>query len=148
MDKSLIKASCLDKIKSQIQELKNILNQTLIATATDAKSSAGDKHETSVSMAQLEQEKLTHQINVLQAQYETLININTTTKNTSVRLGSLVETSMGWFYIATGIGKFTYKKVEIFAMNNNAPLAQKMVGKSKAEIVIHNNSKIEILNIY
>ena len=104
MDKILVKESCLNKLNSQIEELRNVLNQILIATSTDSKSSAGDKHETSVSMAQLEQEKLTNQINIQQKNYEALLSINALTKNTDVRLGSLIETSIGWFYIAIGIG--------------------------------------------
>ena len=148
MDKILVKESCLNKLNSQIEELRNVLNQILIATSTDSKSSAGDKHETSVSMAQLEQEKLTNQINILQSLYDSLLNINASTENITVRLGSLIETSIGWFYISVGIGKFDFQGIEIFAMNNNAPLAQKMKGKSKADFILHNNFRIDILNIY
>jgi hypothetical protein len=148
MDKTLVKESCLNKIKSQIDDLKIVLNQILIATSTDSKSSAGDKHETAVSMAQLEQEKLMNQINVLQTQYDSLININASTPNSTVRLGSLIETSIGWFFISVGIGKITFQEIEIFAMNNNAPLAQKMNGKSKTDFILHNNIRIDILNIY
>jgi hypothetical protein len=148
MDKILVKESCLNKLNSQIEELRNILNQILIATSTDSKSSAGDKHETSVSMAQLEQEKLTNQINIQQKNYEALLSINALTKNTDVRLGSVIETSIGWLYIAIGIGKFTCNNQEIFAISPSAPLSQSILFKEKNQSIIFNEKIIEIINIY
>jgi hypothetical protein len=148
MDKTLVKESCLNKIKSQIDDLKIVLNQILIATSTDSKSSAGDKHETAVSMAQLEQEKLMNQINVLQTQYDSLININASTPNSTVRLGSLIETSIGWFYIAIGIGKFNCNNQEIFGISLSAPLSQSILFKEKNQTIIFNEKIIEIINIY
>ena len=46
------------QLKFRIDEIQNILDDLLLSGSRDAKSSAGDKHETGVAMAQLEQEKL------------------------------------------------------------------------------------------
>ena len=40
----------------RIDEIQNILEDLHLSGSRDAKSSAGDKHETGVAMAQLEQE--------------------------------------------------------------------------------------------
>jgi hypothetical protein len=50
------------QLKFRIDEIQNILDDLLLSGSRDAKSSAGDKHETGVAMAQLEQEKLRYQI--------------------------------------------------------------------------------------
>lgn len=148
MDKTLVKEACLNKLNSQIEELRIVLNQILIATSSDSKSSAGDKHETSVSMAQLEQEKLVNQINIQQKNYDALLTINASTKNTDVRLGSLIETSIGWFYISVGIGKFNCNNQEIFAISPTAPLSQSILHKEKNQTINFNEKIIEIINIY
>jgi hypothetical protein len=43
------------QLKFRIDEIQNILDDLHLSGSRDAKSSAGDKHETGVAMAQLEQ---------------------------------------------------------------------------------------------
>lgn len=106
MDK--IKAHTLVKLtlEERIQALKNILANSFAAVASeDTKSSAGDKHETAVSMAQLEQEKLTHQINQLLTLQQHFSRIQCDTLHSKVQLGSLILTDKGYFYVSIGLGK-------------------------------------------
>ena len=75
-----------------------------LSGSRDAKSSAGDKHETGVAMAQLEQEKLRYQIHEFQKMQDIVQKINPSKTNSKINLGSLVETDKGWFYISVGLG--------------------------------------------
>ena len=136
------------ELEHRITALKAILTNSYDAVASeDTKSSAGDKHETAVSMAQLEQEKLTHQINqllVLQQQFQ---RIQTDTNHTKVQLGSLLLTDKGYFYVSIGLGKVEQGGKSFFALGMDAPLVRLLVGKQVGESVLFNGSTTEILTL-
>lgn len=70
------------------------------SAANETKSTAGDKHDVSKSMMQLEQEKLSAQLNQLKDQKKVLSQIEVSKDYQKVRFGSLVETNHGNFYIS------------------------------------------------
>ena len=134
-------------LQERIDGLTAILKETYESTAEDSKSSAGDKHETAVSMAQLEQEKLTKQINELLKLQENLQKINPTIVQSKIGLGSLVETNNGWYYFSVGIGTVTVENDVIFAINPKAPIGELLIGKTKGDKVQFNGKTTEILNV-
>jgi hypothetical protein len=136
------------ELEQRITALKAILTNSYIAVASeDAKSSAGDKHETAVSMAQLEQEKLTHQINQLLELQQQFQRILTDTNHTKVQLGSLLLTDKGYFYVSIGLGKVEQGSKSFFALGMDAPLVRLLVGKQVGESVLFNGSTTEILKL-
>lgn len=146
--KETIHQHLLVELEKRIGELKNILNEMFEAAGgTDAKSSAGDKHETGVAMAQLEQEKLTKQINELLKLQENLVKINPSIKHTKVGLGSLVETNNGNYYFSIGLGSIIIDKEIVFALNPKAPIGELLIGKTKGDKVQFNGKTTEILSI-
>ena len=62
MNKIEILEAAKNNLQSKIDGLKIVLDDICNSTSEDSKSSAGDKHETATSMAQLEQEKIGSQI--------------------------------------------------------------------------------------
>lgn len=134
-------------LNKKIIELTAILNETIEATSSDSKSSAGDKHETSVAMAQLEQEKLSKQLNELLTQKNLLKSINPEVKHVKIGLGSLVETDNGWFYFSIGLGSIKIKNISFFALNPTAPLGLLMLGKEENENIIFQNKSFRIKTI-
>lgn len=137
-----------EELVQRISALKTILMNSYAAVASeDTKSSAGDKHETAVSMAQLEQEKLTYQINQLLVLQQQFLRIHADTVHTKVQLGSLLETNNGYFYVSIGLGKITYLETTLFALGMDAPLVKLLIGKQKGDCVVFNGSTTEILNL-
>ncbi len=137
-----------EALERRIIALKTILSDSFSAVASeDTKSSAGDKHETAVSMAQLEQEKLTHQINQLLALQQQFSRIQVNTVHTKVQLGSLLETKNGYFYVSVGLGKVEHENNSIFALGIDAPLVRLLLGKKVGESVEFNGIKTELLMI-
>jgi transcription elongation GreA/GreB family factor len=134
-------------LQERIDGLTAILKETYEATAEDSKSSAGDKHETAVSMAQLEQEKLTKQINEFLELQSTLLKINPERKHASIELGSLVETNNGWYYFSIGLGAVQIEGHTFFAMNPLAPIGKLLLGKRAGEKVEFNGNVTEILSV-
>ena len=148
MDK--IKAHTLVKLalEERISSLKNILSNSFAAVASeDTKSSAGDKHETAVSMAQLEQEKLTHQINQLLTLQQHFSRIQSNRLHSKVQLGSLILTDKGYFYVSVGLGKVEQGNNSIFALGVDAPLVKLLLGKTVGDVVEFNGSTTEIKQI-
>ena len=134
-------------LQSRIDGLTDILKETYEATANDSKSSAGDKHETAISMAQLEQEKLTKQINDYLALQVSLFKINPEKASSKIELGSLVETNNGWYYFSVGLGVFQVREITVFAINPLAPIGKLLTGKIVNESINFNGNITTIFSI-
>ena len=131
----------------RIDEIQNILDDLLLSGSRDAKSSAGDKHETGVAMAQLEQEKLRYQIQEFQKMQDVVQKINPSKTNSKINLGSLIETDKGWFYISVGLGSLTFKEQVIFAINPEAPFGKALIEKEKGDSIHFNGVESEIIQV-
>jgi len=147
MNKEKVHTSVLENLNERIESLNSILKDTFQSTAEDSKSSAGDKHETGVAMAQLEQEKLTKQINEFFLLKDALLKINPTKNHTKIEIGSLVETNNGWYYFSIGLGAIKVGENTVFAINPLAPIGILMKGKSKGDLIEFNKNKTEIISV-
>lgn len=148
MNKELVHQHVCDFLQNKINQLQQILDDICSATAEDSKSSAGDKHETSTSMAQLEQEKLSNQIKEYLNQRDGLYKIDASKKHSSIELGSLVLTNKGWFYFSTGLGSIKMDEFSVFCLGLHSPIGQLLKGKKQGNKVIFNASETSILEIY
>ena len=135
------------QLKFRIDEIQNILADLHLSGSLDAKSSAGDKHETGVAMAQLEQEKLRYQIYEFQKMEEIVQKINPSKTNSKINLGSLVETDKGWFYISVGLGSLTFNEQVIFAINPEAPFSKALIEKEKGDSIHFNGVESNVLQV-
>ena len=131
----------------RIDKIQNILEDLHLSGSRDAKSSAGDKHETGVAMAQLEQEKLRYQIYEFQKMQDVVQKINPSKSNSKINLGSLVETDKGWFYISVGLGSLTFKEQVIFAINPEAPFGKALIEKEKGDSIHFNGVESNVLQV-
>ena len=144
--KVLIKA--LEKINSKIKELEIIADEVKSSLLSDTKSSAGDKHETARAMVQLEQEKLNKQLGEFIQMRSILNQINPEIIHRQVGQGSLINTSLGWYFLSVGLGQISVEETIVFALNPQAPLGKQLMGKRVGEEVIFNGNKLEIIEIY
>jgi transcription elongation GreA/GreB family factor len=138
---------CIDIILEKKKVLLFEQSQAIESGNEESKSSAGDKHETSKAMMQLEQEKLGHQLLEVDKQLEILSKIITMPTTSKVQIGSLVETDQGKFYIAIGLGKIHFQDQDFFVISPQSPLGLKMIGKAKGEKIEINTSACFINSI-
>jgi transcription elongation GreA/GreB family factor len=110
----------------------------------DAKSSAGDKHETSRAMMQIEQEKAAKQLNEALEMKQMLEKINTYTQSKSVGVGSFIKTNIGYFYIAVPIGKLNIFNQDVFVISAKSPLGAKLIGLKSHDSIDINAKKVNI----
>ena len=147
MDKVMIYKSTLEALNNKINDLRLILQESYPSMFDDSKSSAGDKHETALAMAQLEQEKLTKQLNILLLQEASMKVIDPTLKHQKITIGSLVETNKGWYYFSISLGQLICQNNAFFALSLEAPLGQIMRGKIAGEQVTFNGMITEIIGV-
>lgn len=147
MDKSALKIHCLSLLEHKIEQLNLAIKDAQNSANNETKSSAGDKHETSRAMAQLENERLSKQKNMAIKSKEALKSIPLNTSNASVTMGSLVNTSDGIFYIAIGLGKIQFQNKDVFVVPLHAPAGKLLANKQVGDSFIFKNQKCEILKI-
>lgn len=130
------------------RELQLIADDLSASLQTSTKSSAGDKHETSRAITQLEQEKLGKQQETIRQSLAILSRIDPHKINETVQLGSLVQTEKMTFFVSIGIGKLHIQDhPELFCISSMSPLAQQLLGKKKGDSVHINQSTYTILSV-
>lgn len=143
------------KIVNQYQTLlqdKIDIYQDLIDSLTedaqnDAKSSAGDKHETTLSKLHIEQEKIANKLKEALEQQAILSKLDIEQVSDNVVLGSLVKTNHLTVLVATALPKITVDNQTIFAISPQSPLGIQLMHKAiHAEFPV-NNVVYKILEI-
>jgi hypothetical protein len=148
MDKHIVHQTVEDKIRSRITDLQFALNDAMEATSDDSKSTAGDKHETSRAMAHLEQEKLGNQYSEAIKLLEVLRRIDPSINTNTIRIGSLVETSMGWFYLSVGLGQIVIDGKTVFCLTPLAPFGQLLLGKKTGDQLEWQGKEVRVLYVH
>jgi hypothetical protein len=139
VEKQKLIQACNDYLKEKITSLNVIINEVYESSNSESKSSAGDKHETTKAMMQLELEKLGTQLKEAEGQLAEFEKINFTKQFQTIEQGCLLETNKGYFLIASSIGKITVDDQIVFVISNKSPLATVFSGKQLNDIVAFND---------
>ena len=145
--KEVVVADCRRVIHERISNLKSQMVELVNDAANDSKSTAGDKHETSRAMMQLEQEKLGAQLKILEEQQRQLEQLPAQNSSGKVNNGSLVETDRGWIFIGAALGKINVNNKEVICISQQSPLGKLLFVQDSGSIVSLNNVKYQILSI-
>jgi transcription elongation GreA/GreB family factor len=117
----------------QIQDRVDVFRDMIAAltedSKNDAKGSAGDKHETALSMMHLEQEKLNRKLSEILAQQSVIHKIDPEAHSAKIALGSLVEANGMLLFISTALPKITVDGKTIIAVSPQSPLGNQLLGK-------------------
>lgn len=146
LQKSALKAYCLQLLHQKLADLNQSMMDVRDASNQESKSSAGDKHETTKAMMQIEQEKIGMQIELIRIQITEVERIQTELKQTTVANGSLILTDQGNFYIAAALGKIKLKKEEFIIISLHSPIGNAIL-KSNQKSFDLNGRKYQIKRI-
>ncbi|MES2411974.1 MAG: hypothetical protein V4535_11080 [Bacteroidota bacterium] len=128
----MMKQQILQRYKEMLQDridvFQDMISGLTIDAQNDAKGSAGDKHETALSMMHLEQEKLNQKLKEILEQKNILDKINASQIHKKVALGSLVQANGMLLFISTALPKLTIEDKSIFALSPQSPLGSKLMG--------------------
>ncbi len=139
--------NCKKFVDNKLSLVNEIITSNQNALQSETKSSAGDKHETGRAMLQLEMEKASQQFSVISNMNGILQKIEILKKNEIAKLGSLIYTNQGIYFLAISIGKMDVVGKEIFVISPSSPIGKLLLGKVIGEKFYFNDNQIEILEI-
>lgn len=142
----------LESCKKQVEEKYETVTQIMVsnkkALESETKSSAGDKHETGRAMLQLEMEKASQQFSSISFMQQVLQKINIQNKNEIGKLGSLIFTNQGNYFLAISIGIIAIDNKDYFVISPSSPIGELLLGKKKEDQFSFNRKDYRIEDIY
>jgi len=140
----------LQRTNERIAMIESALETARDSSNDDTKSSAGDKYETSREMIQ--QDINRYQGQLLEANKDLLQLTNNATAIADatdfVKLGSLVKTNVGLYFIATSIGALKIGDMNVFAISPVSPIGQLLMSKKTGESFLFNKLNQTITGVY
>ncbi|KOY51671.1 GreA/GreB family elongation factor [Polaribacter dokdonensis] len=139
--------SCKSFVNERLQTVQQTISSNQKALTSEAKSSAGDKHETGRAMLQLEMEKASQQLVGISEMNTILSKINTSITSEIAHLGSIIYTNSATYFLSISAGQIVIGDNLYFAISVSSPIGKLLLGKSKGQTISFNNKKIEIVLI-
>lgn len=134
-------------LQDKIDVFQDMISGLTEDSLNDAKGSAGDKHETALSMMHLEQEKLTNKLKEAIEYKSILEKIDTSSIHKKAVLGSLVKTNNLIVFISAALPKITIEDQNVFGISPQSPLGQLLLGNESGHTFQLNNVQYKILSI-
>ena len=116
-------------VQDKIDVFQDMISGLTEDSKNDAKGSAGDKHETALSMMHIEQEKLTNKLKEALDQKLVLDKIDASQIHNKVAIGSFVKTNNLTVYMSVALPKITIETQNVFAISPQSPLGIQLMGK-------------------
>lgn len=116
-------------IQDRIEAFQDMVRELTQGAQNDAKGSAGDKHETALSMMHIEQERLSAKLREFFDQKAVLEKIDPTVAHNRVALGSLVKANGIQLFVSAALPKITIGGKVVLAVSPKSPLGQKLMGQ-------------------
>lgn len=135
------------QVEDKLDAFRDMIAALTEGAANDAKGSAGDKHETALSMMHIEQEKLNRKIAEFLEQKTVLDKINPETLHDRIVLGSLVMANGHHLFVSTALPKITIEGITVLALSPQSPLGNAMMGKQVGDTFEINVTKYTIEHI-
>lgn len=134
-------------MQDKIDVFRDMISALTEDAQNDAKSSAGDKHETGLSMMHLEQEKLNVKLKECLEQKAILDRIDAKAVTNRVMLGSLVRLNHMDVFVSCALPKILMDGQPIFAISPQSPLGNLLLGQVTEKSLLFNNQTYLIKEI-
>lgn len=134
-------------LQDKIDVFRDMISGLTEDAQNDAKGSAGDKHETALSMMHIEQEKLNHKLKEILDQKSVLDKIDASANHTKIALGSLVQANGMLLFISAALPKITIEDKTIIAVSPQSPLGSKLMGNEVGFEFEINTTKFKIESV-
>ncbi|HMI06579.1 MAG TPA: hypothetical protein VK528_03460 [Flavobacterium sp.] len=134
-------------VQDRVDVFRDMIAALTEDSKNDAKGSAGDKHETALSMMHIEQEKLNRKLAEILDQKSILDKIDPTIIHSKIVLGSIVEANGMTLFISAALPKITVDGKTVIAVSPQSPLGNKLIGNGIGFSFEINNSRYKIDNV-
>lgn len=139
--------ACKSFVLDKRSTLDHIMASNKKALENESKSSAGDKHETGRAMLHLEMEKASQQIQVIAAMQEILKKIDVRGVSDHGKLGSLILTDQGNYFLAISAGLIKIENQAFYAVSASSPIGRQLLGKKSGSVISIGEKEIQILDV-
>jgi membrane-bound lytic murein transglycosylase B len=146
--KEQFKAAGTAILQKRIATIEQAMLSAQEAANNEEKSSAGDKHETARSMAQLTNEMNATQLDEARNDLSVLNSIGTALIHTEAGIGAVVITDQHVFYISLGLGVVDVAGKKVVFLSPNAPIALQLHRKQKGTHYTFNGKQVLINDIF
>lgn len=137
----------LQIVQDKIDVFQDMIEGLTQDSLNDAKGSAGDKHETGLSMMHLEQEKLSSKLREAIEFKSILEKIDPTQNHIKIGLGSLVKTNKLTVFVSCALPKLVVDGQTVFGISPQSPLGIQLMGNIPDTKFSLNNVEYQILEI-
>jgi len=120
----------LQLVQDRIDAFRDMISALTEDSKNDAKGSAGDKHETALSMMHIEQEKLNAKLKEVLDQKNVLDKIDSAIIAKTIIVGSLVKANGIYLYLSLALPKINIDGINIIALSPQSPLGNKLMGNA------------------
>ena len=134
-------------LQDKIDIYQDLINSLTEDAQNDAKSSAGDKHETTLSKLHIEQEKIANKLKEALEQHAILSKLDIDQISNNIILGSLVKTNHLTVLVCTALPKITVDNQPVFSFFPQSPLGIQLMHKTINSEFPVNNVTYKILEI-
>jgi transcription elongation GreA/GreB family factor len=137
----------LQLLQDKIDVFRDMISGLTEDAKNDAKGSAGDKHETALSMMHIEQEKLNHKLKEILDQKAILDKIDASQIHNKIALGSVVKANAMYLFVSAALPKIIIDSKTIIALSPQSPLGSKLIGNEVGFEFEINTTKFKIEKI-
>ena len=134
-------------VQDRIDAFRDMIAALTEDSKNDAKGSAGDKHETALSMMHIEQEKFNMKLKEVLAQKAVLDKLDSSIVAETIILGSLVKANGIYLYLSLALPKISIDGINVIALSPQSPLGNKLMGNKVGFTFEINTTKYTIEEI-
>lgn len=116
-------------LNEKINYFQQAIDELSESVLNETKSTAGDKHETALSILQSEQSRLAIHLYDAHDQKSFYCQMKIDQDTSFIKSGSLLKTSKGWFYMSVALPKIIIEDTTVIAISSKSPLGEKLLGK-------------------
>ena len=124
--------------------IDGIMRSNQIALEQESKSSAGDKHETGRAMLHLEMEKAAQQFEAVKQMRDVLKRIQVNAVSERIKLGSLVTTDGGIYFLSISAGPLIAEGKSYYAVSVSSPIGACLLGMKQGSEITFGEKTIRI----
>lgn len=146
--KQKVHAYYLQQVDDKIDAFRDMISALTEGASNDAKGSAGDKHETALSMMHLEQEKLNNKLSEFIRQRAVLDKIDPGTTLPKIALGSLVKANDIHLFVSLALPKINIDGIPVIALSPQSPLGSMLIGKEVGDSFEVNRTSYTIGQVF
>lgn len=138
---------CSDLVDERHNRILNVIDGIESSLRSASKNTSGDKHHTERAMLQIERENTGRQLHEIKKIRIQLDKVNIRTNSDHARLGSLVTTNHGIFFICISVGSIRIGSTNYLGVAPNSPIGLLLLGKKAGERFVFNQKEYFIQEV-